>query len=112
MVPWQNFLKLSVLTLSVVGATHTSLKAQSFPSGTIHIVVAAATGTPPDIISRIVATDVVQENGWRHRGGEQARCNADSCRRRGPPAAARRIFCRFRQLAWNDRASVATEHEL
>jgi tripartite-type tricarboxylate transporter receptor subunit TctC len=65
MVPSQKFFKVSVLALAAVGATYASLQAQSFPSGTIHIVVAAATGTPPDIISRIVATDVAQENGWR-----------------------------------------------
>jgi tripartite-type tricarboxylate transporter receptor subunit TctC len=65
MAQWRNFLKLSILTLSLVGANYASLQAQSFPSGTIHIVVAAASGTPPDIISRIVATDIAQENGWR-----------------------------------------------
>jgi tripartite-type tricarboxylate transporter receptor subunit TctC len=65
MATWKNSLKVSALTLAVVGAAYASLQAQSFPSGTIHIVVAAATGTPPDIISRIVTTDVAQENGWR-----------------------------------------------
>ena len=39
--------------------------AEPFPSETIHIIVAAAAGTPPDIISRIVANDIAQNNGWR-----------------------------------------------
>jgi tripartite-type tricarboxylate transporter receptor subunit TctC len=39
--------------------------AQSYPSGLIRIVVAAASGTPPDIISRLVANDVAQSEGWR-----------------------------------------------
>ena len=39
--------------------------AQPFPSNMIRIVVAAGPGTPPDIISRIVATELQQSEGWR-----------------------------------------------
>jgi tripartite-type tricarboxylate transporter receptor subunit TctC len=42
-----------------------ALFAQSYPSGLIRVVVAAASGTPPDIISRLIANDVAQTEGWR-----------------------------------------------
>lgn len=58
------FFRLAILTLAGA-AISSSLRAESFPSDTIHIVVAAAAGTPPDIISRIVANDIAQERGWR-----------------------------------------------
>jgi tripartite-type tricarboxylate transporter receptor subunit TctC len=52
--------------VAAVGTTiSTPIWAQAYPSETIHIVVAAAAGTPPDIISRIVANDIAQEHGWR-----------------------------------------------
>jgi tripartite-type tricarboxylate transporter receptor subunit TctC len=39
--------------------------AQSFPSNTIRIVVPSAPSTPPDIISRVIATELQNANGWR-----------------------------------------------
>jgi tripartite-type tricarboxylate transporter receptor subunit TctC len=39
--------------------------AQPYPANQIRIVVAAAAGTPPDIISRLVATELGQSEGWR-----------------------------------------------
>jgi tripartite-type tricarboxylate transporter receptor subunit TctC len=39
--------------------------AQPYPSSQIRILVAAAAGTPPDIISRLVATELGQTEGWR-----------------------------------------------
>lgn len=40
-------------------------EAQSFPSRTITIVVPTAPATPPDIISRIVAAELTDTEGWR-----------------------------------------------
>jgi tripartite-type tricarboxylate transporter receptor subunit TctC len=51
------------LLVSAAGAS--PVLAQSYPSALIRIVVAAAPGTPPDIISRLVANDVAQSEGWR-----------------------------------------------
>jgi tripartite-type tricarboxylate transporter receptor subunit TctC len=51
-----------LLTLSTVA---TSSQAQPFPSSVIRIVVSAAAGTPPDIISRVVANELAQSEGWR-----------------------------------------------
>ena len=39
--------------------------AQPYPSGMIRIVVPSPAGTPPDIISRIVANELAQIEGWR-----------------------------------------------
>jgi tripartite-type tricarboxylate transporter receptor subunit TctC len=39
--------------------------AQSFPSNAIRIVVPTAPSTPPDIISRVVATELSDSEGWR-----------------------------------------------
>jgi tripartite-type tricarboxylate transporter receptor subunit TctC len=39
--------------------------AQPYPSSMIRIIVSAASGTPPDIISRIVARDLQESEGWR-----------------------------------------------
>jgi tripartite-type tricarboxylate transporter receptor subunit TctC len=40
-------------------------RAQSYPSDLIRIVVPAGAGTPPDIISRIVANELAVREGWR-----------------------------------------------
>jgi tripartite-type tricarboxylate transporter receptor subunit TctC len=39
--------------------------AQPFPSNTIRIVVPVPAGTPPDIISRVVAAELGEAEGWR-----------------------------------------------
>jgi tripartite-type tricarboxylate transporter receptor subunit TctC len=39
--------------------------AQTFPSGVIRIIVPTAPGTPPDIISRVLASEVAAAEGWR-----------------------------------------------
>jgi tripartite-type tricarboxylate transporter receptor subunit TctC len=53
---------LSLLTLAALAFPAV---AQPYPSGMIRIVVAAAAGTPPDIISRILANELAQSEGWR-----------------------------------------------
>jgi tripartite-type tricarboxylate transporter receptor subunit TctC len=42
-----------------------SARAQSYPSNVIRIVVPAGAGTPPDIISRIIANELAAMEGWR-----------------------------------------------
>ena len=39
--------------------------AQSYPSSIIRIVVGGAAGTPPDIITRILANELQQREGWQ-----------------------------------------------
>jgi tripartite-type tricarboxylate transporter receptor subunit TctC len=42
-----------------------SARAQSYPSNVIRIVVPAGAGTPPDIISRMIANELGAVEGWR-----------------------------------------------
>jgi tripartite-type tricarboxylate transporter receptor subunit TctC len=39
--------------------------AQPYPSQTVRIVVGSAAGTPPDIVTRIVANQLSESEGWR-----------------------------------------------
>lgn len=39
--------------------------AEQYPSQPIHLVVTGTPGTPPDTITRIVANDLSQDEGWR-----------------------------------------------
>jgi tripartite-type tricarboxylate transporter receptor subunit TctC len=55
-----------VLLLSAAGVAALSQAAgQTYPSGTIRIVVPSVAATPPDIISRIVANELSASEGWR-----------------------------------------------
>src|SRR4051794_24976328 len=40
-------------------------QAQSFPSNPIRILVPTAPSTPPDIISRVIASELSESEGWR-----------------------------------------------
>jgi tripartite-type tricarboxylate transporter receptor subunit TctC len=42
-----------------------SARAQPYPSNVIRVVVPAGAGTPPDIISRIIANELAVNEGWR-----------------------------------------------
>jgi tripartite-type tricarboxylate transporter receptor subunit TctC len=54
------------LLLSAAGVAALSQAAgQTYPSGTIRIVVPSAATTPPDIISRIIAAELTASEGWR-----------------------------------------------
>jgi tripartite-type tricarboxylate transporter receptor subunit TctC len=60
--------------------------AQPFPSNVIRIVVPPGPGTPPDIISRIIANEVAAAEGWRvivenHPGALQTIAMADVAKR-------------------------------
>jgi len=64
----QPFCLLSRLRLSLVFASAalvTLANAQSYPSGTIRIVVGNAAGAPPDIMARMVANELGENEGWR-----------------------------------------------
>jgi tripartite-type tricarboxylate transporter receptor subunit TctC len=54
------------LALALAGwPVPTPTHAQSFPSSAIRIVVPTPPGTPPDIISRVVAARLSERDGWR-----------------------------------------------
>src|SRR5262245_57355196 len=48
-----------------VWPTQAAPQSTSFPTGTIRIVSPFSASTPPDIISRIVATELSASEGWR-----------------------------------------------
>ena len=46
-------------------ATASPGDAQPYPSNMIRIIVPSAAGTPPDIMGRIVASELGESEGWR-----------------------------------------------
>lgn len=60
-VPQCALLMLVAAGFGAASAGH----AQPFPSNTIRIVVPTVAGTPPDIISRVVAAELAEAQGWR-----------------------------------------------
>ena len=55
---------LSLLALGMA-FTASEAGAQSFPAKAIRIVVPTSASTPPDIISRVVAAELSDSEGWR-----------------------------------------------
>jgi tripartite-type tricarboxylate transporter receptor subunit TctC len=55
---------LAMLALALCAALGPA-SSQPYPSQMIRIVVAAVPGTPPDIVTRIVANEIAQQEGWR-----------------------------------------------
>ena len=47
------------------GAALEPASAQSFPTNVIRIVVPTSASTPPDILARIVATELSEAQGWK-----------------------------------------------
>jgi len=60
-----HHLSRSVLLSFVVVAPPNETNAQSLPSNVIHIVVPAGPGSPPDVINRVIATELAERDGWR-----------------------------------------------
>ncbi len=58
-----KLLALSLLTATFLATAH-EVNAQQFPSRLITIVVPTAPSTPPDIITRVVATELSESEGW------------------------------------------------
>ena len=55
----------TALLAASIAALNSQTSAQTYPSNTIRILVPTSAGTPPDIISRIIATDVSESEGWK-----------------------------------------------
>src|SRR5258708_21719615 len=67
-------LKRTLVLLTLVFMSGASAySAGTYPSKVIRIVVPTTPGTPPDVISRIVANELSESNGWKvvieNRGG-------------------------------------------
>ena len=59
-----RWLWLLLLAVSL-GAMAQPALAQSYPSGMIRIFVGGGAGTPPDVITRIIANELGQSESWR-----------------------------------------------
>lgn len=59
-----KFVALSLLTAAFLASAGES-QAQQFPSRNITIVVPTAPSTPPDIITRVIATELAESEGWK-----------------------------------------------
>jgi tripartite-type tricarboxylate transporter receptor subunit TctC len=57
----RDFLLMTLIGLGVTGPAD----AQPFPSNVIRIVVPPGPGSPPDIISRVLASELSEREGWR-----------------------------------------------
>jgi tripartite-type tricarboxylate transporter receptor subunit TctC len=55
---------LAILMTAILSPAYEA-RAQQFPSRVITIVVPTAPATPPDIISRVIATELSETEGWR-----------------------------------------------
>jgi tripartite-type tricarboxylate transporter receptor subunit TctC len=55
----------ALIMLASVGFDIPTGRAETYPSNVIRIVVPTGPGTPPDIISRVVAAELSEGEGWR-----------------------------------------------
>jgi len=55
----------ALIVLASIGFDIPTGRAETYPSNVIRIVVPTGPGTPPDIISRVVATELSEGEGWR-----------------------------------------------
>lgn len=53
------------LVLPLLGCGVLAAAAEIYPSNVIRIVVPTGPGTPPDVISRVIATELSESEGWR-----------------------------------------------
>jgi tripartite-type tricarboxylate transporter receptor subunit TctC len=66
MIPIRSSYQLGLLLVaSAIAAGNPEAIAQPFPSNPIRIVVGSTPGSPPDIISRILASELGESEGWR-----------------------------------------------
>lgn len=67
MNPFRNLVQAHLISLVLIGLVTalTAATAQDFPSNTIRIVAPTGPGSPPDILGRIIATELSASEGWR-----------------------------------------------
>ena len=62
---WPRGIIFGVSALALSAGSDSCAAQQTFPSGIIRIVVPTGAGTPPDIISRVLAAQLSEAEGWR-----------------------------------------------
>jgi tripartite-type tricarboxylate transporter receptor subunit TctC len=61
----RSIARRTLLTLPLLGIGILSSHAGTYPSNVIRIVVPTGPGTPPDVISRVIAAELAESEGWR-----------------------------------------------
>jgi tripartite-type tricarboxylate transporter receptor subunit TctC len=61
---WRSLVSAAILALGILGQSHVA-HAQSYPSNIIRMIVPSPAGTPPDIMGRLMASEVGEAEGWR-----------------------------------------------
>jgi tripartite-type tricarboxylate transporter receptor subunit TctC len=61
----RSIARSALIVLASVGFDIPTGRAETYPSNVIRIVVPTGPGTPPDIISRVVAAELSEGEGWR-----------------------------------------------
>jgi tripartite-type tricarboxylate transporter receptor subunit TctC len=61
----RRIVRYVLMTLPLLGAGVVASHAEGYPSNLIRIVVPTGPGTPPDVISRVIATELAEAEGWR-----------------------------------------------
>jgi tripartite-type tricarboxylate transporter receptor subunit TctC len=67
---WGNAMNLclsrkGLMLVAALAVLASPAAAQTYPSGMIRMVVPSPAGTPPDIMGRIIASEVSESEGWR-----------------------------------------------
>jgi tripartite-type tricarboxylate transporter receptor subunit TctC len=55
----------NVLVLSLLSIGSSGTYAETYPSNVIRVVVPTGPGTPPDVITRVIVTELSETEGWR-----------------------------------------------
>ncbi len=63
--PLSRFAVASVTLLTLGTITAGTTAAQTYPSGLVRMVVPSPAGTPPDIMGRLIANELTENEGWR-----------------------------------------------
>jgi tripartite-type tricarboxylate transporter receptor subunit TctC len=56
---------IATLVFTLALALPATVSGQEFPAGLVRLMVPSPPGTPPDIVSRIVANEIAESRGWR-----------------------------------------------
>ena len=65
MITTGNIARTVLMALPLLAVGGSATHAETYPSNLIRIVVPTGPGTPPDIISRVIATELSETEGWR-----------------------------------------------
>ena len=65
MIAIRSIARHVLMTLPLLSNGVLAAQAETYPSNLIRIVVPTGPGTPPDVIGRVIATELAEAEGWR-----------------------------------------------